>query len=69
MRRGAITQAMLTDRDLTDQEAALLKSARRNAGRIPLAGVWVMLDLFAAIGDLMEREPGRRLRDDKQGEN
>jgi len=66
MRRGEITQAMLTDRDLTDQEAALLQSARRNAGRIPGMGDWLMLDLFAAIGDLAEREPGRRRNAENQ---
>lgn len=67
MRRGEIiTQAMLTDRDLTDQEAALLQSARRNAGKIRGMGDWMLLDLFAAIGDLMEREPGRRQRDDNE---
>jgi len=52
-----------------EQQAAALDAARRNAGRIYGLGPRGLLELFAAIGDLMEREPGRRQRDDNKRED
>lgn len=61
--RGEITQAMLTDRDFADEQVAALQAARRNAGRIRMAGPWVMLEILAAIADLV-KTPERGERDE-----